>query len=228
MEIFYALLALWEGNPLVAGGFQLQRRGALMFSLICAWTNSWANNRDAGDLRCHCTHHNITVIKIKSTSRSILKLELMSLKLIWAWMKFHFFLFPVSNLLYIWWNFMHVSLYFTGDNFTLVQVISSCLQATSHSLLEPMLTKIHDLTWCHWAQTSNISHTLVGNKIIDHSDVVGAVPTSWSITCLSCSNYILILDLTPGFNGLGKDNCKARWEKCKFWDLVSLILENLW
>ena len=28
-----------------------------------------------------------------------------------------------------------------------------------------------DLCYC---QTSNISHTLVGNKIVDHSDVVGA------------------------------------------------------
>ena len=27
-----------------------QWRGALMFSLICAWTNDWANNEDAGDL----------------------------------------------------------------------------------------------------------------------------------------------------------------------------------
>ena len=28
-----------------------QWRRALMFSLICAWTNGWPNNRDAGDLR---------------------------------------------------------------------------------------------------------------------------------------------------------------------------------
>ena len=33
-----------------------QWRGALMFSLICAWTNSWVNNRDAGDLKRHRTH----------------------------------------------------------------------------------------------------------------------------------------------------------------------------
>ena len=26
---------------------------ALMFSLICAWTNGWANHRNAGDLRYH-------------------------------------------------------------------------------------------------------------------------------------------------------------------------------
>ena len=25
--------------------------GALVFSVICAWTNGWVNNRDAGDLR---------------------------------------------------------------------------------------------------------------------------------------------------------------------------------
>ena len=28
--------------------------GALMFSLMCVWTNDWANNRDAGDLWHHC------------------------------------------------------------------------------------------------------------------------------------------------------------------------------
>ena len=49
---------------------------------------------------------------------------------------------------------------------------------------------------------------------------------SWSITCRSCSNYIFILDITPGFNRLHKDNCKARGETFKFWDLVHLILET--
>ena len=31
-----------------------QWRGALMFSMICAWTNDWTNNGDAGDLGRHC------------------------------------------------------------------------------------------------------------------------------------------------------------------------------
>ena len=35
--------------------------GALMFSLVCTWTNVWANNWDAGDLRCHCTQYDVTV-----------------------------------------------------------------------------------------------------------------------------------------------------------------------
>ena len=65
-----------------------------------------------------------------------------------------------------------------------------------------------------YRQVSNIRRTLVGNKIVDHSD-------------RRCSNYIFILNLTPGFNGLGKDKYKVRREAFKFWDLVRLILETL-
>ena len=43
-----------------------------------------------------------------------------------------------------------------------------------------------------YCQTSNIRHTLVDSKIVDHSDVVG------SIACRRWSNYIFILDLTLG------------------------------
>ena len=53
METFSVLLALCEGNPVVTGGFfsQWPVTGALMFSLICAWTNGWENTRYTGDLR---------------------------------------------------------------------------------------------------------------------------------------------------------------------------------
>ena len=37
----------WPGNSPHKG----QWRGALMFSLTCAWINGWVNNRKAGDLR---------------------------------------------------------------------------------------------------------------------------------------------------------------------------------
>ena len=63
---------------------------------------------------------------------------------------------------------------------------------------------------------SNISHTIVGNKIVDHSDVVGASPVGAAPTTSSFST-----SRTPGFNGLGK----TRRETFKFWDLVRLILE---
>ena len=36
--------------------------GALMFSLIFAWIYGWVNNREAGDLRCHHAHYDITVM----------------------------------------------------------------------------------------------------------------------------------------------------------------------
>ena len=39
-----------------------QRRGALMFSLICAWINGWVNNRKAGDLRGLRAHYDVIVM----------------------------------------------------------------------------------------------------------------------------------------------------------------------
>ena len=39
-----------------------QWRDALMFSLICGWTHGWVNNWDAGDLRRHCAHYDVTVM----------------------------------------------------------------------------------------------------------------------------------------------------------------------
>ena len=45
-------------------------RGAFMFSVICAWTNGWANNHDAGDSRPHCVHYDVTVmIAVKNFKR---------------------------------------------------------------------------------------------------------------------------------------------------------------
>ena len=55
-----------------------------------------------------------------------------------------------------------------------------------------------------YRKVSNISRTLVGNEIVNHSDVVGAA----------------------GFNGLGKDNCKARREILMFDHWMRLILDN--
>ena len=41
-----------------------QWRGALMFSLICAWMNVWASNRDAGDLRRHRANYDVTIMGV--------------------------------------------------------------------------------------------------------------------------------------------------------------------
>ena len=39
-----------------------QWRGAVMFSLICAWINRGVNNREAGDLRRYRTHYDVIVM----------------------------------------------------------------------------------------------------------------------------------------------------------------------
>ena len=41
-----------------------QWRRALIFSLIGAWTNSWVNNHEAGDLRRHRAHYDVIVMMI--------------------------------------------------------------------------------------------------------------------------------------------------------------------
>ena len=67
METFFKELAIWAStwgihrspvNSLHKG----QWRGALMYYLICAWINGGVNSREAGDLRRHCTHFDVTVI----------------------------------------------------------------------------------------------------------------------------------------------------------------------
>ena len=55
---------------------------------------------------------------------------------------------------------------------------------------------------CTYRKISNISGTLVGNKIV------------------------FILDLTSGFKGFGKDSRNTARESFKHWDLVRLILET--
>ena len=39
-----------------------QWRRALMFTLICTWINGWVNNREAGDLRRHQAHYDVTIM----------------------------------------------------------------------------------------------------------------------------------------------------------------------
>ena len=50
------------GNSLHKG----QWRGALIFSLICARINGWVNIDEAGDLRRHRAHCDVTVMVLKS------------------------------------------------------------------------------------------------------------------------------------------------------------------
>ena len=64
METFSTLLAFYAGNHRspVNSPHKGQWRRALMFSLICAWINSWANKGDAGHLRGYRAHYDVTVM----------------------------------------------------------------------------------------------------------------------------------------------------------------------
>ena len=45
-------------------------RGALMFSLICAWINGWENSRMVGDLRRHRAHYDVIVMSSLLTEKN--------------------------------------------------------------------------------------------------------------------------------------------------------------
>ena len=56
-------LFVWANNPSpVNSPHKGQWHGSLMLSLLCTWTNDWANKRDTGDLRYHRAHYDIPVM----------------------------------------------------------------------------------------------------------------------------------------------------------------------
>ena len=90
-------------------------------------------------------------------------------------------------------------------------------------------------TKCLWAQNWNLVKILLllifiycqtPNKTnLIRQSTCASFRCSWSSASEGCSNYMFILDLTPCFHGLGKDNCKTRQVTSKFLDLVHLTLE---
>ena len=66
LELSFTMMTSSNGNifrstvPLWGEFTGHQWRRALMFSFICAWTNDWANHRDAGDLRRHRACYDVT------------------------------------------------------------------------------------------------------------------------------------------------------------------------
>ena len=114
METISALLTLWEGNSPVTGEFPSQRPVARSFHvyLICAWTNDWVNTRDAGDLRHHCSHNDVTVIGF-STSWSLINTVCSTVSkrylrciigLVWLYYQFteHSVIWPSANIKIMW------------------------------------------------------------------------------------------------------------------------------
>ena len=68
-----------------------QWQGALMFSLICAWTNGWANNLGVGDLRHLRAHYGATVMVARKMSK-------LPHRTIHHWDKQYFMIIPDSTV----------------------------------------------------------------------------------------------------------------------------------
>ena len=64
METISALLALGEGNPPVTGGFSSQMPVTRSFGVFfdVRLTNGGANSQDAGELKRHRAHYDVTVM----------------------------------------------------------------------------------------------------------------------------------------------------------------------
>ena len=99
METFSKLLAFCERNPPVTGGFPPHRPVTRSFDVFCAWTNGWVNNWDAGDLRRHDAHHDVTVI--------------WNIIVIRAWISYHIHInlwYKYSSLSWFQWLFSKASI----------------------------------------------------------------------------------------------------------------------
>ena len=85
----------------------------------------------------------------------------------------------------------------------------------------PVTNTLVAALFVRYRQVSNIRCTLVGNKIVDHSDVVGAAPVGAAPTTSSFSTS------TSGFKGFGKDSRKMVRESFKCLDLVQTYIRDL-
>ena len=87
-----------------------QWRGALMFSLICAWIKVWVHNGEAGNLRRHRVHYDVTVMRTDRPTNHTM------------------YLFNISRNAPLWNRNVHISLtkwcivgYGTGDLISRIQ-----------------------------------------------------------------------------------------------------------
>ena len=91
-----------------------------------------------------------------------------------------------------------------------------------HDMIHGMLHSMSQETWHFirfdiiYRQTSNISRTLDGNKLVDHSVIAGAAPTT--------SSFRINTGLTWVGQRYLQDEKRSR-KTFEFWDLVRILLE---
>ena len=125
-----------------------QWHGAKMFSLICAWTNTWANNRDAGGLRRYRVHYDVTVMELNikmesshiksliefihvivtiTSSHSIRVHNITTYDIWWS-----IFLLLITETFTICWLFITKSLLSFGESYSVIIAGMSLLKSLRH------------------------------------------------------------------------------------------------
>ena len=134
-----------------------QWHGALMFCLICAWTNVWVSNRDAGDLRRHCTHYDVTVMH---PPRQYTDAHTRPLRLngIFCWKKWIFI--RRYTLIFATWDWFSIKCHFTSIGILIVGVGRSYDRLISTMRFPTLLRRLgcHRRTYTYMAESifSNI------------------------------------------------------------------------
>ena len=196
----------------VNSSHKVQWRGALMFSLICAWINGWVNNREAGDLRRNHAHYDVTVMLLYCFG----KLDIKCLKAIFydlcLKMRTQKYLGAVDELL-AFCMIVHFSAHILkwelvckfGVRFH-ISIIISCLGSRFHassvffySMIAFTYTEyfVHSytvdvaFTLSYWEHVQPVMHKP------QHSNVNVAVPNKTS-DCEFKSGIDLLFEITPG------------------------------
>ena len=99
----------------------------------------------------------------------------------------------LSRLYYLWsWYVISSEVYVMCSCWCLVGMLRPCIpefHGNKTDLLMYLFVEFY--FWYMYCETYNISHTLVGNEIVDHSDVVGASPVGAAPTTSSFSFFII-------------------------------------
>ena len=150
-----------------------QWRGALMFSLICAWINGWVNNPEASDLRRHHAHYDVIVMTMCNLAR------LSSA--------------DVNNFLIILWPTLLLHC---------LSLLSFILMQSSAAMTQSITITVKSLNIrCTKSQTLNVSHLILQLSLPNpmkpgvkskNEDVVGAAPTGDAPTTSEWSTILLL------------------------------------
>ena len=115
-----------------------------------------------------------------------------------------------------------------GNRPSRFKVLATVWRVQSHSYLvnwfwpnEAMRRHGYCPTLTRWGQVTHICVSKLATIGLDNVSVAWSVQAIiWTNDAILLIGYIFILDLTPGFNRLNKDNGKTRRESFQFCDLI--------